>query len=539
MILSPRWRKRCMVVLVIGSVGVTVDGAIQSAWSQEAQTSSAPHSASLAPTRTAPGVLSEPPQVSAAEIAWREAHMKRVNLPGPPLPEAPAATLAAGAPAPGTETGGPQPNVPGTFRFWRAWSNSPANAGSESAINEPSLGNAGRLIFETYNWYTALSTNGGVTWSFINPYTKFPAADGGFCCDQEALYDPSRDLMFWLLQYIKTPTGNRLRVAMARGETNLAAGSFYYYDLTTAFLGQGTGNWLDYPHLALSNNFLYLTVNVFNQSDVWVRTIIVRASLDQLRAGGTTTFTWWNTSNFTLTPVQGAREVMYLASHNSTTSLRIFSLADGSATLSSFDRAIPVWTSTPRGSATCTTPDGNNPCARLDHRINSGWYTRSASGGEIGFLWTVREGSGFPFPYVNSARFRESGLTYLNRPFIWNSSFAWFYAGVGVNDRGHVGIGSFTSGGGTYPRWWVGIDDDYNVAPPPWAMSTVYNSTDAPDADVWGDYLRVRPFHPSMLNFIGSGYRVTCGASSGCAWPSGVVFGRERDQGSWERWNLK
>jgi hypothetical protein len=85
----------------------------------------------------------------------------------------------------------------------------------------------------------------------------------------------------------------------------------------------------------------------------------------------------------------------------------------------------------------------------------------------------------------------------------------------------------------------VGIDDDYNGTPPPWEMYLASSSTDAPDDDFWGDYLRVCPFHPSMLNFIGSGYRVTCGGSSGCAWPSGVVFGRERDQGSWERWHLK
>ncbi|HWQ68406.1 MAG TPA: hypothetical protein VN494_00395, partial [Patescibacteria group bacterium] len=108
MISSSGWLKRFMIVLAVGSACIIGNGAIQSAWSQEAQTSSAPYSARLAPTRTAPGVLSEPPQASAADIAWREAHMNEVNLPGPPLPQTSEATLAAAAPASGTETGGPQ-----------------------------------------------------------------------------------------------------------------------------------------------------------------------------------------------------------------------------------------------------------------------------------------------------------------------------------------------------------------------------------------------------------------------------------------------
>ena len=57
-----------------------------------------------------------------------------------------------------------------------------------STIQEPTTLNLDDAVFYTGNWYAAKSTNGGATFSYINPYTFFPSVNGGFCCDQVTAY---------------------------------------------------------------------------------------------------------------------------------------------------------------------------------------------------------------------------------------------------------------------------------------------------------------------------------------------------------------
>ncbi len=59
-----------------------------------------------------------------------------------------------------------------------------------SLIGEPSIANVGDVNLQTGNWYAARSLDSGTTWTYLSPYTTFPARDGGFCCDQRALYVP-------------------------------------------------------------------------------------------------------------------------------------------------------------------------------------------------------------------------------------------------------------------------------------------------------------------------------------------------------------
>src|SRR5215207_1850683 len=56
-------------------------------------------------------------------------------------------------------------------------------------------------VFFTGNVYASRSQDGGATWSFVDPFTSFPLAAGGFCCDQVTLHEPGRNLWIWLLQY--------------------------------------------------------------------------------------------------------------------------------------------------------------------------------------------------------------------------------------------------------------------------------------------------------------------------------------------------
>ena len=135
-----------------------------------------------------------------------------------------------------------------------------------SHVSEPSFAvtkNGARLV--TANWFAAASTTSWDSFSTINPFTTFPndPAGRGFCCDQVVIYDPGHDLMMWYLQYINDDAGNTGRLVVATGD-DLKAQRWFYYDFTQAPLGaQFNRKWFDYPDLAVGENYLYITTNVF------------------------------------------------------------------------------------------------------------------------------------------------------------------------------------------------------------------------------------------------------------------------------------
>ena len=101
-----------------------------------------------------------------------------------------------------------------------------------STVGEPSIANAGvdgSEVLYTGNWYASLSLDAGANWSYMSPYSHFPAAGGGFCCDQTVIHDPKVGATFWILQYVLSGGQNTLRVAVAK---SLSAGTWHYYDDT-------------------------------------------------------------------------------------------------------------------------------------------------------------------------------------------------------------------------------------------------------------------------------------------------------------------
>ena len=104
-----------------------------------------------------------------------------------------------------------------------------ATSTQTSTVNEPTAAASGNNIFVTGNWFASRSTNGGTGFTLVDPFTALPSAAGGFCCDQIVLYEPSRDIWIWILQYIRSGTSNVFRVAISRGNS---FGSWYWWDFT-------------------------------------------------------------------------------------------------------------------------------------------------------------------------------------------------------------------------------------------------------------------------------------------------------------------
>lgn len=484
-------------------------------------------------------LLPEPPQLHPDEQQRLEQAIERTHLPGPrPSPSKDAAaqfdTMGPSVPATGEaaspvdRTMAAAPLATGTFTlFQNVDLGAGAPSGYTSVVGEPSVGNNGTSVFQTGNWYAALSTDNGATFSFVNPFTTFPSVHGGFCCDQSVLYDRSRDLLFWLMMYLPDSNTNTLRLAIAKGQSALSSGTWYYYDLTPQMVGLPTGRWFDYPHLTLSNNYLYVTVNVFTISgNSWTNTVIMRLPLDTLSAHTALTVDYYVTSDhFNFTATQGATTRIYWGSQSLTSwKIRLYQWDEGSPAVSWTDVTISSY---PLSTPSCPGPDGKDWCGRSDDRILGAWVAN----GIIGFMWNAPQGSGYPYPHVRAVRMDESTKAVIDQPVLWSSNVAWIYPAVGVNARGHIAGPVFSGGGTSYPTLNVFIWDD--LSPDPltsgWETYGIVTSTNGPNLNKWGDYLASRPHSPYDNTWIGTGYSLQGGGANSNARPRFMWFGRERD----------
>ena len=235
---------------------------------------------------------------------------------------------------------------PNSFVLFRNSGLKDADTGGQtSTVGEPSVANNGNQILLTGNWFATRSLDGGRTWDNLSPSNYFPRAAGGFCCDQTVIYDPSRDLMFWLLQYIKRGNSNVLRLAVKRGP-NLGNNDWHWWDFQPKQVNPAwSGEWFDYNHAALSNNYLYVGTNVFRTAnDRWSRSVVLRLPLDKLAVRRPFDYVHFeSTSNGSLRCTQGARETMYMASHNSAQQVRIYCWPEAGSSYTYHDVNVTQW----------------------------------------------------------------------------------------------------------------------------------------------------------------------------------------------------
>ena len=433
---------------------------------------------------------------------------------------------------------------PSDFKIWRDTALSPSGENKDN--NEPSVANSGKFVFYTGNKYAARSTDGGATWRYLDPYSDF----SNFCCDQDVIYDKSSDLLVWFrlgaLKSASNPESN-FRIGVSKD----AGASFCFWNWRPSdFDASWTDVSWDYPQLALSDNYLYFTINAYRSTGGGYRSILARASLDTLRTCGSLSWTFWtqDTNRFgcfpngttrisppVWTPVQGASDVMYIGQTTTGTCFTVWRQPESSTNLEEFRSSVPAWTV---GNLSCPLKNGDDPCKSAGNRVSAGWVAK----GTVGFFWTVGAGGGFPMPYVNAATFKDSDLSYMGRPYIWSSNYGWAWAAAYPNKRGDLGVASWRiasqdPSNGYYPQLYVAIDDKFNGNPPSWEIKRVASSTTGPGSDNWGHYLRVRPHAPGELGWIVSGFvSIDKGATKGVSEPHFAIFGRARDESSVKPW---
>lgn len=426
--------------------------------------------------------------------------------------------------------------APGTFSLLRSNSYQPTG-GNVSTVAEPSVGAAGRSLFETFNWFASVSADNGQTRGYVNPYTLFPEApvafSSGFCCDQRAMHAAARNLVFWFLQYVKTGSAadstNGVRLAMARGASGVANNSWIYWNFTPASVGLGTGVWLDFPYLQTSANYLYFTSNIFRTTDdTFYGAVIVRIPLAELDAAGSISYRYLVTQSYgSIMPVHGAgaegarpgRTTMYFGTVPSSNSITIVTWPEASDTLTFTPRT--GLATTGFGTFSCPVADGTNPCSRANGRMQGGWITD----GELGFAWNSNAvGASRPFPFTRVAVFDPGSLALLSQPDIFNAAFAWLYPSFSVNERQHLGATIDIMGGASFPTVVALVRDDFSppVATNGWEGYTIDAGTAGSDS--WGDYNASVPHEAYPTTWLGVGRVREGGQRVRTFW-----YGRERD----------
>ena len=481
------------------------------------------------------------PDLTPAQAKALEAALNQGPKPGPALPTGDSAVERFdSAFDPSTQTLPPStdntlnapesPDAPGSWSIPRNTILTNLKTYS-SRVGEPTVANSGSIVFATGNWWAALSKDGGKTFAYVNPFSMFPSSFGGFCCDQIVIYEPSRDIFIWYLQYLSSGSPgsgqNLFRVAVARPK-DAAQGNWWYYDFTSA-----SNTEYDYPDMCLSNDYLWITTNrgAFNGTTVNTA-FLFKFPLDPLSTGAGFSYSWIDLlagglNNLSLRCTRGAHETMYFGSHNTLSQVRVFRWPENSGSLNWNDVNLSAaWFNNTHA---CPGPDGRSWCGFDDGRIKAGWVSR----GQIGFMWGSAQGGGFPYPYVEALRVRESDRAYIDRPFLWTNSAAFAYPAAAPNARGDVGIAFAFGGGIYYPYFGIGIDDDFSRdsgnTPPPWDVWYLRQSTQGPTSNRWGDYFSVQPFAPTGLGWTAAGFTMQGCGGNYCTEPSYTIFGRERD----------
>jgi hypothetical protein len=255
----------------------------------------------------------------------------------------------------------------------------------------------------------------------------------------------------------------------------------------------------DYPELATTDNYLYITTNAIDLEDN-MTAVIMRISLDDVIDRGIIDFEpYWSPKTHTFTPVQGAKDKMYWATHLTNDMMRIYEWSDHqpSTSIQTYDREIDPWFILEEGVGKCAPVTSilgefileGNWCERADSRITSGWI----SGNQIGFFWNADAGSRtargatFPWPYINAATFDISNnMSYIARPYIWHNDFPWLYASAAVNENGDVGVIAFYGqpGAVNIPGVAFGVRNQLDKAEA-WNMTSLAISASPPEA--WED----------------------------------------------------
>ena len=298
------------------------------------------------------------------------------------------------------DTMSPDDRRPLFFRDYRELTTSQPSA--SQCCPEVSVAENGQTIMTTGNVWMSLSTNGGASFTSVNPTTIFPQVDGGFCCDQVIVYVKRIDMFVWLLQYWSGADGkNRIRLAAqtTAGVRSSNGTAWAYWDFVSDTFDKSAS--LDYNDVSFGGSSLWWT------SQIGSGRVVVRISLSEIAARGTINFQFTGETDALWSHLtQNATDTVYWAGHVSNSELRVFSMRDGDGFYSWRSVTVNSW---PNGTNSTACPDGS------DWMTFESWkhyvFGNALQGESVWFAWLAAAGGGFPRPHVQIVRINPSSWT--------------------------------------------------------------------------------------------------------------------------------
>ena len=414
-------------------------------------------------------------------------------------------------------------------------------AGVTATVGEPTVANDRNGLLYTGNFHAALSDDNGLSWSFLNPATQFASIKGGFCCDQVAYAVDRGDssLVFWLLQYRDDGvTGGALRLVVYEGRSELLSQANYCeHVITPATINEQGVKWFDFNVMSSTDEHLFISSKVFDSATgAHVTGAVIKWDLADFEDGDCSLDSGLVYKNAdgpaqNTALAQGADSTMYWGKRTANGQIDVWELPDSTDTATRRTKAVSTWAASGRGQSHCPVPDGTDPCARANDKLNVAFLHE----GKLGFAWNVAEGNGFPFPHIRMARFDLPSMNLADEPDIWHPDYAWTYAAAGVSAAGHLGLSLYRIGGGEFPRARVALVDDVDTNIDSLNVHGVISSdagTFDPTGAVigrWGDYAAVRPYGNCANTFAGTVHSQQGGNLNQDSEHRFVWFGREGD----------
>lgn len=402
-------------------------------------------------------------------------------------------------------------------------------------VGEPSVAASSTGFFVTGNWFATHSEDRGASWQFLDPFTELPADKGRFGCDQVVLRVGR--LWVWLLQY-EPPVRGRCNIQRLAVSATGRPGTWRWWDLAPSDLVPSWSKvWFDFPDLGLTRTHLYLTTNVYDADDRWVRAVVVRWPRSRLgRLGPLPHEHWTTTTAGSLRPVagagaKGAGDTMWFGSTDlSSSSLRVFAWPDSSPSVTQWSVRVSPWDDQDYASGA---GDGAEWLSRADDRITGAFRL----GSHLGFAWSSGRRAGRPHPFVRCVVVDESTLRVVAEPDLWSATGAWAYPALAPTVSGRAGLAAYFGGQGR-PALAVGSLAGFppraaggggggggaGGAVPSWDMATVATSSHSPTDGKWGDYLTIRAHPTRRTSWVAVGSTLQGGTNRRNLEPRVVVF---------------
>jgi hypothetical protein len=297
------------------------------------------------------------------------------------------------------------------------------------------------------------------------------------------------------------PTNGVVRIFVRRG--TISGGVDCSYDIDPA--GTSDNILPDYPHIATSNNFLYLSTNNLSTENgkiTWLGAQIRRYNLKQMSNCqadvALNTFTYAPTSigQRVHVPIENATTTMFWGQLDNATTFRIYSWPESTTTISRVTRTVR---STNFENPDCRGGTGNFDWIERDIAWTIwGFDMRGATGGgTVQFLWNAAPDTQHTQAHLHGAVFRTSDLARIGQTQVYNNSFCYGFPALGANNRGEYGLsvgfgGDNVANSGTSAKGAVAVDDASTpgFSFPPFTLTAdgTHNRADGR----FGDYFTVR-----------------------------------------------